>query len=98
MASVIKMIFTAAKANLNFNSKSTDLVDGNPAVLADGLLEEEAGEPDQEEHDEIGDEKGAAAILIDRYNREGFESHFVFGVETHNFLTSLKKVPHMTSY
>ena len=50
--------------------KPTDLVDGNPAVLADGLLEEEAGEPDQEEHDEIGDEEGAAAILFYRFNRE----------------------------
>ena len=70
MASVKKTIFTAAKAKLKFNLKKTDLVDGNPAVLADGLLEEEAGEPDQEEHDEIRDEEGAAAILFYRFKTE----------------------------
>ena len=41
------------------------LVDGDPAVLADRLLEEEARQTHEEQHDEVRDEEGAAAILKD---------------------------------
>ncbi len=33
-------------------------------VLAQGDLQEEAGDADEEEHDGVGDEEGAAAVLV----------------------------------
>ena len=42
----------------------SDLVDGDPSILPDGLLDKECGHPDQEEHDEVGHEEGAAAIDV----------------------------------
>ena len=41
-----------------------NLIDCDPAVLADGLLDEEGGEPDEEEHEDVGHEEGAAAVVV----------------------------------
>ena len=56
--------------NGNCHGKLTYLVDSNPAVLSDGLLDEQGGQPDEEEHEHVGQEEGAAAILGD--NSIGF--------------------------
>ena len=42
----------------------TDLIDCYPSVLPDGLLHEEGGESDEEEHEDVGDEEGAAAVVV----------------------------------
>ena len=43
---------------------ASHLIGADPRVLPDALLHEEAGEPDDEEHDDVGDHEGAAAILV----------------------------------
>ena len=42
----------------------SDLVNGDPSILPDGLLDKECRHPDQEEHDEVGHEEGATAIDV----------------------------------
>ena len=40
------------------------LIDCDPAVLPDGLLDEEGGESDEEEHEDVGHQEGAPAVVV----------------------------------
>ena len=40
------------------------LVDSNPPILPDGLLNKEGGHPNEEEHEEVGHKESAAAIAV----------------------------------
>ena len=40
------------------------LIDCDPAVLPDGLLDEEGGESDEEEHEDVRHQEGATAVVV----------------------------------
>ena len=40
------------------------LIDCDPAVLPDGLLDEEGGESDEEEHQDVRHQEGATAVVV----------------------------------